>query len=91
MNLHELVDEYVRIWETLQSFTGHIEKNDTCDLELYTNFCKLADKFDKLGWQIMLQYKSENADIALFEMMRATHLGLEEQSIMKLILMEFEK
>ncbi len=90
MNLHELVNEYVRTWETLQSFVGIFQNGDDYDLKFCINFSNLVEKFDSLGWQIMLQYKKEDPSIAVYEMTRAMHPGLDEGSVVKLVCKELE-
>ena len=89
-NLHELVNEYVRTWETLQSFAGHFLKGNDFDLKFCINFSNLVDKFDKLYYQIILQYKKEDPSVAIHELKRAIHLGLDEGSVMKLVRKELE-
>jgi len=89
-NLHELVDEYIRSWETLQSFVGHFLNGNDYDLKFCINFSNLVEKFDSLGWEIMLQYKKEDPNVAIHEMRRAIHLGLDEGSVMKLVRKELE-
>jgi len=90
MTLHELVNEYVRTWETLQSFAGHFLKGNDFDLKFCINFSNLVDKFDNLYCQIMLQYKKEDTSVAIHELKRAMHLGLDEGSVMKLVRKELE-
>jgi len=84
MTLHELVNEYIRTWETLQSFAGHFQDGKDYDLEFCINFSNLTEKFDSLGWEIMLQYKKEDTNVAIHEMRRAMHLGLDEGNVMKM-------
>jgi len=70
MNLHELVNEYIRSWETLQSFVGHFLNGNDYDLKFCINFSKLIKKFKNLEAQIMAQYKKEDPIVALYEMKR---------------------
>ena len=85
MNLHELVDEYIRSWETLQSFVGHFLNGNDYDLKFYINFSKLIRKFDNLGSQIMAQYKKEDPFVALYEMKRMMEPELGEKSVVEVV------
>ena len=84
-NLHELVNEYIRSWETLQSFVGHFLNGNDYDLKFYINFSKLIKKFDNLESQIMAQYKKEDPFVALYEMKRMMEPELGEKSVVEVV------
>ncbi len=84
-NLHELVSEYNRTFETLQSFVGHFKHGNDCDLKSIQNFSKLIDKYDNLGSQIMIQYKKEDPFVALYEMKRMMEPELGEKSVVEVV------
>jgi len=85
MNLHELVSEYNRTFETLQSFVGHFLNGNDCDLKFCINFSKLINKYDNLGSQIMIQYKKEEPFVAIYELKRMTQPELGEKSIVSVV------
>ena len=89
MNLHELVSEYNRTFETLQSFVGHFNHGNGYDLKSLQNFDKLIEKYDNLGSQIMIQYKKEEFFVALYELKRMTQPELGEKSIVSVVCEEF--
>lgn len=78
-NLHELVSEYIRTWETLQSFVRHFQNGNNYDLKFCNNFSKLIDKYGNLGSQIMAQYKKEVPFVAIYELKRMTEPELGEE------------
>ncbi len=84
-NLHELVNEYIRSWETLQSFVGHFLNGNDYDLKFWINFSKLIKKFDNLDSQIMAQYKKEDPFVALYEMKRMMEPELGEKSVVEVV------
>ena len=84
-NLHELVNEYIRSWETLQSFVGHFLNGNDYDLKFCINFSKLIKKFDNLESQIMAQYKKEDPFVALYEMKRMMEPELGEKSVVEVV------
>ena len=84
-NLHELVDEYIRSWETLQSFVGHFLDGNDYDLKFCINFSILINKFKNLEAQIMAQYKKEDPIVALYEMKRMMEPELGEKSVVDVV------
>lgn len=89
MALHELVDEYIRTLQTLQSFAGHVYAKRECDLQFCTDFENLFARFKALGVQIFKQsHKEADSVSAVFEMLRATHPELDEESVLDLIARE---
>ena len=84
-NLHELVDEYIRSWETLQSFVGHFLNGNDYDLKFCINFSKLIKKFDNLESQVMAQYEKEDPIVALYEMKRMMEPELGEKSVVEVV------
>ena len=85
MNLHELVNEYIRTLETLQSFAGHFKNGNDFDLKLLINFSKLIKKFENLGSQIMEQYKKEDHIVAIYELKRMIDPELGEKSVVEVV------
>jgi len=90
LNLHELVDEYIRSWETLQSFVGHFQNGNDYDLKFYINFSILINKFKNLEAQIMAQYKKEDPIVALYEMKRMMEPELGEKSVVDVVCGELD-
>ena len=88
-NLHELVNEYIRSWETLQSFVGHFLNGNDYDLKFYINFSKLIKKFDNLESQIMAQSKKEDPFVVLYEMKRMMEPELGEKSVVEVVCEEY--
>ena len=89
MTLHELVDEYVHTWQTLQSFTGHIDNKKEYGLQFCDDFENLFAKFKTLGRQIIKQYRKETNSLSVFfEMERATHPDLDDASVRELTVKE---
>ena len=84
-NLHELVNEYIRSCETLQSFVGHFLNGNDYDLKFCINFSILIKKFDNLESQIMAQYKKEDPFVALYEMKRMMEPELSEKSVVEVV------
>ena len=89
MNLHELVSECNRTFETLQSFVEHFKHGNGCDLKSLQNFDKLIEKYDNLGSQIMIQYKKEEFFVALYELKRMVQPELGEKSMVQVVREEF--
>ena len=85
MNLHELVNEYIRTWETLQSFVGHFKNGNDCDLKVCINFSILINKLENLGSQIMVQYKKEDTFVAMYELKRMMEPELGEKSVVEVV------
>ena len=89
MNLHKLVNEYTRTWETLQSFAGHFKNGNDFDLKFCINFSKLLDKFENLGSQIFVQYEKEDPIVAIYEMKRMIEPELGEKSVVDVVCEEY--
>ena len=89
MNLHELVSEYIRTGETLESFVGHFLNGNDFDLKFCINLSKLIKKFKNLDCQIMLQYKKEEFFVALYELKRMVQPELGEKSMLQVVCEEF--
>ena len=89
MNLHELVNKYIRSYETLQSFAGHFENGNDFDLKFCINFSKLIKKFDNLESQIMVQYKKEDHVVAIYELKRMIDPELGEKSVVDVVCEEY--
>ena len=85
MNLHELVNEYIRSCETLQSFVGHFLNGNDYDLKFCINLSKLIKKFDNLESQVMAQYKKEDPFVAIYEMKRMMEPELGEKSVVEVV------
>ena len=85
MNLHELVNKYIRTWETLQSFVGHLKNGNDHDSKFFQDFDKLTKKFNNIFCKIMTQYKKVDPIVAFYEMMRARYPELDEEKILELM------
>lgn len=91
MTLHTLVDEYIRTLQTMQSFAGNVYAKKKCDLQFCNDFETLFLKFKTLGRQIFKQSIQEtNSVSAIFEIIRAMHPDLDEESVLELTVRELE-
>jgi len=89
MNLHELVDESIRIDQTLKSFKGHFHNGGDHDLKFLENYDKLFTKLDNLYSKIMLQFPKEDSFVALYELKRMNDPTLCEKSMEDVLIEEF--
>jgi len=90
MNLHELVDEYIRTAQTLKSFVGHFQNcNNVKNKKPLENYGELIEKLMILLSQIMVQSKKENYFVAIYELKRMGDPKLGEKSVVDVIIEEF--
>jgi len=86
LNLHELVDEYIRTNESLESILKHFLNCNKIDLKSLINFSKLIPKLENPYSKIMLQYLKEDTLVAIYELERMNDPNLHEKSVAHVLL-----
>jgi len=88
MTFHELVDDYIRMRQTLDSFDGYRLNRNKLDDKFISNFKKTVTKFQHLTLQISKQIEKEDLKIVCFEIQRMIHPDLGDDSAQESIVKE---